>query len=439
MHDKKIFRGHFIMAMKTLDRYIFNELLKVFLISAGGITLLLYLDKFLLMTEMLVSQGVSLFDLIRLVLYLSPAYLAVTVPMSVLVAVVVVCNQFAASNEWTAMKAAQWSFLRLLQPVALFSCVAYLIANAIIFYALPWGNQSYKALIFDHIQNRHHFEIQPNVFNTHFDNLTLLVGEKKEASHFKKIFIKNSMTPGVSQVISAQEGIFKRVPDSPVIHLQLKHGTIHEAHVTQGNYQTVNFDGYDLTLTLPRPLQLDKKAFVGNRELSPRELVRKIEEFKEKGLKYSGPAVELSKKFSIPFACLVFGLLGIPLGLQFKSAGKSGSFAVSFGVILAYYFCLITTQDLGRLGILNPYLSVWIANAILLVFGIYLGLKLQKEIPFAPLEELYRLAARLGSVFEQLFPAGNKIRKTGSNLRYNGDSHITTTGLKAVATRSKQC
>ena len=426
--------------MKTLDKYIFNELLKVFLISAGGITLLLYLDKFLLMTEMLVSQGVSLFNLMRLVIYLSPAYLAVTVPMSVLVAVVVVCNQFSATNEWTAMRVAKWSFLRLLQPVALFSCLAYLIANAIILYALPWGNQSYKSLIFDHIQKRHHFEIQPNVFNTHFDNLTLLVGEKKQASHFKQIFIENSRTPGLSQVISAQEGIFQRIPDSPVIHLRLKNGIIHETHATQGNYQTVNFDGYDLTLTLPSPLQLDKKAFVGNRELSPRELVQKIREFKENGLKYSGPAVELSKKFSIPFACLVFGLLGIPLGLLFKSAGKSGSFAVSLGIILAYYFCLITTQDLGRLGLLNPYLSVWIPNAILLVLGVYLGMKLQKEISFAPLEQFYRWAARLDSVFKQLFPSDNKMRKPGSNLRYNRqDSNITTTGFKAAVTRSKQC
>ncbi len=417
--------------MNTLDRYIFTELLKIFLISAGGITLLLYLDKFLLMTEMLVSQGVSLFDLMRLVVYLSPAYLAVTVPMSVLVAVVVVCNQFSASNEWTAMQVAKWSFLRLLQPVALFSCLAYLIANAIILYALPWGNQSYKELIFDHIQKRHHFEIQPNVFNTHFDNLTLLVGEKKEASHFKKIFIENSRTPGLSQVISAQEGIFKRIPDSPVVHLRLKNGTIHESHAALGNYQTVNFDGYDLTLTLPSPLRLDKKAFVGNRELSPRELVHKIQEFKQKGLKYSGPAVELSKKFSIPFACLVFGLVGIPLGLQFKSAGKSGSFAVSLGTILTYYFCLITTQDLGRLGILNPYLSVWIPNAILLVLGIYLGQKLQKETAFTLPDPLLRLAARLSSVFKQPFPAGNKIQKTAANLRYNqGSSNITTTASK---------
>ena len=44
------------MLITTIDRYIFRELVKVFLISVGSLTLLFYLDKFLFIAEMVVSR-----------------------------------------------------------------------------------------------------------------------------------------------------------------------------------------------------------------------------------------------------------------------------------------------------------------------------------------------------------------------------------------------
>ena len=360
--------------MKILDRYIFCELLKVFFIGMGAITGVLYLDKFLLMTEMLVRWGVGIRDMLRLVVYLAPAYLAVTIPMSVLVATVVVFNHFSSTNEWTAMKAGKWGFLRLLGPGVVFACTAYFFSSAIIQVALPWGNQSYKELTHELAVSHTPIDIKPNVFNRKFDNLVLYVREKESDSHFKGVFISHTRKPGVSQIISAQEGFLRKSPDPAKIRFQLKKGTIHEVNRNAGNYQTVNFDGYDLIMDLPAPVRMP--AFAAERELSPRELIERIKLFKRQGLKISRPAVELSKKFSIPFACLVFALLGIPLGLHSGDSGKSGGLAICLGIVIAYYFCLITSQDLGALGTINPYLSVWIPNIVALLGGVYL---MQKE------------------------------------------------------------
>ena len=142
------------MFFKTIDRYIFKELLKIFIISTGALTAVLYLDKFLFMAEMIVNRGVSSWELLMMMTYISPAFLALTIPMSVLFASVISFNQFSASNEWIAMKACNWSFLELMKPVACFGLMAYLLANIIMFWALPWGNQSYKILIYDIIKNR---------------------------------------------------------------------------------------------------------------------------------------------------------------------------------------------------------------------------------------------------------------------------------------------
>ncbi|NIQ03908.1 MAG: LptF/LptG family permease, partial [Nitrospinaceae bacterium] len=65
----------------------------------GATTTLLYLDKFLFMAEMIINRGVTLMEMLWIVIFISPAFLAITIPISVLVASVVVFNQFSAYNE----------------------------------------------------------------------------------------------------------------------------------------------------------------------------------------------------------------------------------------------------------------------------------------------------------------------------------------------------
>ncbi|MEC7785556.1 MAG: LptF/LptG family permease, partial [Nitrospinota bacterium] len=113
------------MFFKTIDKYIFKELVKLFLICTGAITTILYLDKFLFMAEMIVNRGVSFHEMVMMMTYISPAFLALTIPMGVLLASVVTFNQFAANNEWIAMKASTWSFLELMKPVACFAFMTY--------------------------------------------------------------------------------------------------------------------------------------------------------------------------------------------------------------------------------------------------------------------------------------------------------------------------
>ena len=108
----------------------------------------------------------------------------------------------------------------------------------------------------------------------------------------------------------------------------------------------------------------------------------------KKGLPTFAAKVELSKKFAIPFTCLLFGLLGPPLGIFSSRGGKSGSFATSVAVILLYYSGLIFVQNMGKSGEMEPYSSVWVPNIILLFFVIYTSYKMQKNLPFNFLDRL---------------------------------------------------
>ena len=80
--------------------------------------------------------------------------------------------------------------------------------------------------------------------------------------------------------------------------------------------------------------------------------------------------VEYYKKFSIPFACIVFGLIGVPLGLIVRKSGKMVGFGIGNGLILVYYLLLQFGQNTGRSGILSPALSMWLPNIIIGLGGV---------------------------------------------------------------------
>lgn len=400
------------MFFKIIDRYIFKELFKLFIISTGALTTVLYLDKFLFMAEMIVNRGVSSWELVMMMTYISPAFLALTIPMGVLFASVVTFNQFSANNEWIAMKACNWSFLELMKPVACFGLMAYFLANIVMFWALPWGNQSYKVLIYDIIKNRANVDIKPNIFNRDFKNLILLVKDREPNSLLKGVFIADSSNTESPQIITSDEGVIYSNPETLKIQLKLNQGTIHELSKDRGNYQTLNFDRYDITLSLPETEKLEKKALVGNKELSLGKIKEKILDLKKKGLPTAGAEVEISKKFSLPFTCLLFAFFGAPLGVKSSRSGKSGSFGITVLVILLYYIALIMTQNLGRIGEIHAYTSVWIPNMILLVLVFYSSYKMQKEIPFRALEKTKELFMTSYEISRGLFKKNVKEIKT---------------------------
>ena len=402
------------------------ELFKIFLISVGSLTMVLYLDKFLFMAEMIVNRGVTFLEMCHIMLYSAPAFLALTVPMSVLVASLVAFNQFSAHNEWVAMKACNLSFLQTMRPVLLFSAIAYLIANTIMFYALPWGDLSYRKLIYDVIKNRAYVDIKSNVFNHDFKNLVILVEERKSQSKLVNVFIADATQSDLPKIITANEGNILPNPKSLKIQLELKNGTIHELSQERRDYQTINFEVYNLALSLPNTKRLEEEALVDNRGSSLGQLREQIFELEMKGLPTRGLKVELSKKISIPFTCLLFGLLGASLGAHSSRTGKSGSFAMCVFVIVLYYMGLILTQNMGVIGVLEPYSSVWIPNIILLGITLYIAYKMQKELPFKLIEWTADRMVTTYDFFKKIFTAlvPQEPRPTLRSMKYGQKQKI---------------
>ena len=103
------------------------------------------------------------------------------------------------------------------------------------------------------------------------------------------------------------------------------------------------------------------------------ELVKNYEKGKNKYL------VEIHKKFSIPFACIIFVLIGAPIGIMAKRGGFSISIILSFGFFLIYYLMLIGGEELADRNKFHAWICMWSPNMIFMFLAIYLNIITIKE------------------------------------------------------------
>ena len=100
--------------------------------------------------------------------------------------------------------------------------------------------------------------------------------------------------------------------------------------------------------------------------------------------------VEIYKKYSIPFACLVFVLIGAPLGIMARRGNMAVGGGISLIFFIIYWIFLIGGEELADRDMLSPFLSMWLANFIVGAFGIYLLIRTAKEIAFINFDYLNR-------------------------------------------------
>jgi len=90
-------------------------------------------------------------------------------------------------------------------------------------------------------------------------------------------------------------------------------------------------------------------------------------------------SVERQRRLSIPFACLVFAALGIPLGIQPSRAVRSRGFSLSLALIFAYYLLLTLGESLGQRGILPAPVAMWLPNILLAALAVVFFVRAARE------------------------------------------------------------
>jgi lipopolysaccharide export system permease protein len=244
-------------------------------------------------------------------------------------------------------------------------------------YARPWGNRSLRSALFEIARTRATAGIKPEVFNDDFPGLVIYTeGIDATTDRLRHVLISDERDSTQHNTIFAREGIMTSDPAAQAVTLRLRDGFIHTTDTTAGAEYQTHFQFYDVNLDLRQ------------KELTLGQLRRAIEAKRAAGQPFVSELIEYHRKFSIPFACVVFGLAAVPLGVQPVRAARSRGFTLSLAMIFVYYILLSIGQALAEHRILPTVVGLWLPNTVFAVLGGYLFVQAARERTSAQLERL---------------------------------------------------
>jgi LPS export ABC transporter permease LptF/LPS export ABC transporter permease LptG len=389
---------------RLIDRYIVREMVAPTGIGLLVFTFVLLIDQIPRLLAVLVARSADFPTILRVFLNLLPSILAITIPMAFLLGVLLAFGRMASDSEIVALRAVGVSPLRLLQPVMTLA----LVTTAITFYinavALPAANQAHREIVFSLVVSKARTDVKARTFTENLlpGRMVLYVQDIEPGSGlWKNLLIHDTRDVSESKLILARTGELVVDRERQIVRVELGPGSQHSFFGADPRaYSRTSFRsmGWDLPVDEFFP---DRKKLLlakGDREMTLPELGDRVAEIRARGkprVEWGRFAVEWHKKFAIPGACLVFGLLGLALSLGSKKEARSSAFALSIGVIFVYYVLIRLGEQAGDTGAMQPWLAMWGANLVLGVIALLLLFLNQRGAAFDPLD---------ASHYAQFFP-----------------------------------
>ncbi|MFW6129137.1 MAG: LptF/LptG family permease [Candidatus Aminicenantaceae bacterium] len=397
---------------KFFDKYILKEFIRPFLLGLFIYTFVLLMKEILRLLEVLVTRGIAFKTAFELLVYLIPSILIFTIPMSILMGVLAGLSRLSADSEVMAFKTLGINQEKLLRPVMIFSFSGLFLTLFLTLYIAPHSNhkwvQSYSSVL-----GKMQFRVNPREFNDSIPNIVLFVQDIDAENNWKNVFVYFKNLPKESKLILAKKGRIDFYPKKKRAILELSDGDVYsyplsnpeKCSVSSFTYSEEDIDVEHFFSSLMLSEKRVREKDIGELFKDVRTLRNEIgkikQEAKDSGVKIGDEdknrisksfqnkknqlilnKVEVNKKFAFPFACLIFGILALPLGISAHKGGKTGSFTISVAITLLYYILITAGEKLAVDGKISPFIGMWTANIIFALLGVYLFIKALKELPF---------------------------------------------------------
>lgn len=424
--------------MKILTRYIFKEMFGPTVLGFVFYTFIILMQSLFSLAGMIIKRSLPVATIGKLLLLSLPHIVVLTIPMSLLFGILIAVGRLSSDSEIIAMRALGISTRTIYLPVFLFSFAVFLLNLYLMNYVLPAGNAQLQSLRAELFTSSIEKEIKPRVFYDEYENLMIYINDvDPRTGQWKGVFVADSRTDETNEgttphqivdtaasrgdhsaagalgsaragqrVIVAQTGGLSIVGPSKQVWMNL-HKT--ETHV----WDPRKPDRYDLNqnqtqrILLPDKFSTDTTSRFARsfREMDLRELISQTRLLRQTTdqSSYNAALVEIHKKFSIPFACIVFGILGLPLGITNRRGGKSSGFSLSIAIILVYYLMINNGEHLAIGGNISPFVGMWAPNIAFLVLGIWLTVRANRDAGGQRSDG--SLFGRLGTLFSKRRPS----------------------------------
>lgn len=358
---------------RILSRYVLREIIPPFLYGLLIFTFVLLTARILKLVELVVNRGVSFAQIAQIFFYITPAFFEITVPMAFLLGLLWGFGRLAADREILALKACGVSIYQMARPLALYTVLIVSVTLYLTLYVTPWSNASLKGLLYEITKTHATAGLREKTFNNDFAGLVIYAEEIHPPGNLlHRVMIADSRDAQRKNILFAPLGLVITDEDTHVLTLRLLDGTMNSIGTLNQSYQTTHFAVYDVTLNLELVLAETKEPTRNPQEMSFDALRMLIRHKQQAGATSHVELVELHRRFALPFSCVVFTLLALPLSMQRLWSPRSQGFAMSLGVIFTYYLLLTTGETLGKKGSLPPLLAAWLPNLVLGSLGLLL-------------------------------------------------------------------
>jgi LPS export ABC transporter permease LptG/LPS export ABC transporter permease LptF len=375
-----------IPRLDTIWRYIFKEVLSPTFLGLCIYVLVFIMNALFDLAELAIKRDMPLRTVGLLLLLYLPRVLVMTIPMAILLGVLVGVGRLSTDSEIIALRASGVSYWRVLSPVFALGLLGWAIGSYLILDVEPKANyerrQVSNKLIYSADIRR---EIKPRVFFEEIPGMLLYADQVHQGGDFlEKVFIHQSTDDGRELVTVAKRSQIDYDPSDGVALFKLESGTTHSTNPGDpDSYQVSNFERQmirkepDESFRIKSSL-LNRPVPKGFRDQNLGELARSVLKaetitHKETRDKVVGTILAIvHERFALPVACLVFALIGLPLGIMNRRGGRASGFALSIGIAVIYWILLTTGENLVSQGKLPAYVGLWLGNAVLGAIGVLL-------------------------------------------------------------------
>ncbi|MGH9315927.1 MAG: LptF/LptG family permease [Thermoanaerobaculia bacterium] len=360
--------------MRLVSRSVLHEIWPPFLLGFFAYTFVLLVRTIYFLADFFVRRSASFWEVSRLVVLSLPWIVVLTLPMAFLLGVLIGVGRLAGDSELVALRACGVGPEGLYRPVlgaaACLSVMVFLFYNLV----LPKANEALSVSmarvaatsIVNVVAPRTFREVRPGLIlffertaadGRSLEGVLLKLGEEEERDN---------------RLIVARRGQLTLEGDR--LWLDLFSSTLHEYDTADpSRYRTNRNDaqrilvagdiGTSVAAQVSHQKALRSQSLTELLETARRTRTNFPENFR---LAW----VEIHKKFSIPFACFAFAVIGIPLAERSRRGGRGSGFAISLAVIVGYYVLLSTGETSAQQGKLPPGVAIWLPDGLLVLLGL---------------------------------------------------------------------
>ncbi len=367
--------------MRITRKYLLGELTGPFLIGVGSFTVIVVLQQFSRLADLVIAKGVPISLVGRLLLSLIPPFFEITLPASLLLAVLLGLGRLSSDSEMTALSSAGVGMRGVALPVlaaSFITCAAVLLTG---WKGIPWGYRETQRTLARIVSERAGAGVSGNVFRE-ISSGVLVYPDQVSPSGQKMSGVFLSFRPAGDDplLVFAREGRFVPAAGDRVVELELSDGTIHGEPTGKPLYRVAAFR----RMTFRIPLEAASlTAGDGPKWMTLPDLWRKIGTTGGEGVNATY-RYHFHRRLSLAVSCLSFGLLAIPLGCSLRSRGKSSAVGITGALFLVYYLFIAAAGAVEKRSGPGMIALLWAPNVLGLSLAAWILRRSEHSVTLLP-------------------------------------------------------